>query len=430
MATNLQKNNNQIVEIAYGKSRVGLNVPSNFDVIEPKFLKQVDDPKFSIENGLKNPINSKSLRDIINSDSKIAISVCDITRAQPRKIVLETIIEHIADIVPKSNIKILIATGTHRVNTKEELTSMLGEEIVSSVEIINHDSRDGNSLVKMPSSISDIEVFLNRNWVEADVRITTGFVEPHFFAGFSGGSKMVAPGLAGLKTILKLHNYKRLKNKYSTWAEINKNPIQQDVRKIAVESGVNFTLDVTLNKNQEITGVFSGEIISAHDKACTFAKETAMIEVEEPYDLVITSNSGYPLDQNLYQTVKGISAAAQITKNNGNILCFSECSDGIPDHGEFYKLLSSFNGPIEVESTLSDPNFHCQDQWQVQMLAAITQKHNVSLFTEGLTTEEINKAFLNHEKTPNDLIIKLINKNPALKGCVLPEGPITIPFFN
>jgi len=430
MATNLKQDDHKIVEIAYGTSRVKLNVPNNFDIIEPKYLEGIENPKLSIENALKNPTNSRTLREMVDKNSKIAISVCDITRAQPRKIVLEAIMEYISDIVPKSNIKILIATGTHRVNTKDELIEMLGEEIVSSVEVINHDSRDENSLISVPTSLNDIEVFLNRNWVDADVKITTGFVEPHFFAGFSGGSKMVAPGLAGLKTILKLHNYNRLKNKYSTWAEIENNPIQHDVRQIALESKVDFTLDVTLNKNQEITGVFSGEIISAHNKACQFAKDTAMIHVESPYDLVITSNSGYPLDQNLYQTVKGISAAAQIIKDNGHILCFSECSDGIPNHGEFYKLLSSFNNPDEVEKKLKDPNFHSQDQWQVQILAEITSRNNVSLFSNGLTSKEISKAFMRHEKEPDKLLKKLIRNKPDLKGCVLPEGPITIPFIN
>ena len=430
MATNFQKNDNKIVEIAYGKSRLNLNVPLDFDVIEPKFLEEVDDPKLAIENGLKDPINSKPLRDIINSDSKIAISVCDITRAQPREIVLKTIIEHIEDIVPKANIKILIATGTHRVNTKKELISMLGEEIVNDLTIINHTCDDKSSLIKMNTSLKDVDVLLNKHWVEADIRITTGFVEPHFFAGFSGGSKLVAPGLAGLQTIMKLHNFERLNNPNSIWGEIDNNPIQQDVRKIAKETGVDFTLDVTLNRDQEITNVFSGNLIDSHNIACDFARKTAMVEVDEPYDIVITSNSGYPLDQNLYQTVKGLSAASQITKEGGEILCLSECSDGIPSHGKFYSLLSEFNKPDQVENVLSDPNFHCQDQWQVQILSQIAKKANINLYTEGLSEDEIKNAFMISIQNPQSYLNEKISSSQNLKGCVLPEGPITIPFFN
>jgi len=430
MATNFQKNDNKIVEIAYGKSRLKLNVPSDFDVIEPKFLEEVEDPKLAIESGLKNPINSKPLRDMINSDSTIAISVCDITRAQPREIVLKTIIEHIEDIVPKSNIKILIATGTHRINTKKELISMLGEEIVNDLTIINHTCDDKSSLIKMNTSLKDVDVLLNRHWVEADIRITTGFVEPHFFAGFSGGSKLVAPGLAGLKTIMKLHNFERLNNPNSIWGEIDNNPIQQDVRKIAKETGVDFTLDVTLNRDQKITNVFSGNLIDSHNIACDFARKTAMVEVDEPYDIVITSNSGYPLDQNLYQTVKGLSAASQIVKEGGEILCLSECSDGIPSHGKFYSLLSEFNKPDQVENVLSDPNFHCQDQWQVQILSQIAKKANINLHTEGLSEDEIKNAFMISIQNPQSYLNEKISSSQNLKGCVLPEGPITIPFFS
>jgi nickel-dependent lactate racemase len=430
MTTNFQKNDNKIVEIAYGKSRLKLNVPSNFDVIEPKFLEEINAPKLAIENSLKNPINSKPLRDIINSDSVIAISVCDITRAQPREIVLKAIIEHIEDIVPKSNIKILIATGTHRINTQEELISMLGKEIVNNLTVINHVCDDKESLIKMDTSLKDVDVLLNKHWVEADIRITTGFVEPHFFAGFSGGSKLVAPGLAGLKTIMKLHNFERLNNPNSIWGEINNNPIQQDVRKIAKETGVDFTVDVTLNRDQKITNIFSGNLIDSHNIACDFARKTAMVEVEKPYDIVITSNSGYPLDQNLYQTVKGLSAASQIVKKGGEILCLSECSDGIPNHGKFYSLLSEFNKPDQVEDVLADPNFHCQDQWQVQILSQIAKKTNINLYTEGLSEDEIKNAFMISVQNPQNYLNEKILSNQNIRGCVLPEGPITIPFFN
>ena len=415
------------VHLAYGKSGFDLRVPENFDVIEPKFIEEIGNAKKAINDALVTPINSKPLRKLLENKKNIAISVCDITRAQPRKIVIETIVEHIKDLIPISNIKILIATGTHRENTKDELIEMLGKDIVNSLSIINHICDDDGSLVEMDTSLNDVSVFLNKHWIEADFRITTGFVEPHFFAGFSGGSKLVAPGLAGLKTIMKLHNFERLNSPYSIWGEVDKNPIQQDVRKIALETGVNFTLDVALNRNQKITKVFSGDLIDSHNIACDFARKTAMVEVDEPYDLVITSNSGYPLDQNLYQTVKGLSAASQIIKDGGEILCLSECSDGIPSHGKFYSLLSEFKNPNQVESVLANPKFHCQDQWQVQILSQIAKRVNINLFTQGLSKEEIENAFMFNVENPQGFIEEKINLNSNIRGCVLPEGPITIP---
>tara|TARA_B100000123_G_scaffold266842_1_gene239495 strand:- start:1824 stop:3122 length:1299 start_codon:yes stop_codon:yes gene_type:complete len=415
------------VQLAYGKKGYKLKVPANFDVIEPKFIKEVGSAKEEISKALLSPINSKPLRSLLEGKNDIAISVCDITRAQPRKVVIETIVEHIKDLIPISNIKILIATGTHRENTKDELIEMLGKDIVETLNVINHVCDDKESLIEMPTSLDDVSVLLNKHWVNADFRITTGFVEPHFFAGFSGGSKLVAPGLAGLKTIMKLHNYKRLNNPNSIWGEVEKNPIQQDVRKIAKETGVDFTLDVALNRDQKITNVFSGDLIDSHNEACNFARETAMVQVSQPYDLVITSNSGYPLDQNLYQTVKGLSAASQIVKDNGEILCLSECSDGIPSHGKFYSLLSEFSDPEQVEGMLSDPNFHCQDQWQVQILSQIAKKSNINLYTEGLSDKEIENAFMFNAPDPQRFIDQKVKENINIRGCVLPEGPITIP---
>ena len=415
------------VQLAYGKKGYKLKVPANFDVIEPKFIKEVGSAKEEINKALLFPINSKPLRSLLEGKNDIAISVCDITRAQPRKVVIETIVEHIKDLIPISNIKILIATGTHRANTKEELIEMLGKDIVETLNVINHVCDDKESLIEMPTSLDDVSVLLNKHWVNADFRITTGFVEPHFFAGFSGGSKLVAPGLAGLKTIMKLHNYKRLNNPNSIWGEVEKNPIQQDVRKIAKETGVDFTLDVALNRDQKITNVFSGDLIDSHNEACNFARETAMVQVSQPYDLVITSNSGYPLDQNLYQTVKGLSAASQIVKDNGEILCLSECSDGIPSHGKFYSLLSEFSDPEQVEGMLSDPNFHCQDQWQVQILSQIAKKSKINLYTEGLSDKEIKNAFMFNAPDPQRFIDQKVKENTNIRGCVLPEGPITIP---
>lgn len=415
------------VQLAYGKKGYKLKVPANFDVIEPKFIKEVGSAKEEISKALLSPINSKPLRSLLEGKNDIAISVCDITRAQPRKVVIETIVEHIKDLIPISNIKILIATGTHRANTKDELIEMLGKDIVETLNVINHVCDDKESLIEMPTSLDDVNVLLNKHWVNADFRITTGFVEPHFFAGFSGGSKLVAPGLAGLKTIMKLHNYKRLNNPNSIWGEVEKNPIQQDVRKIAKETGVDFTLDVALNRDQKITNVFSGDLIDSHNEACNFARETAMVQVSQPYDLVITSNSGYPLDQNLYQTVKGLSAASQIVKDNGEILCLSECSDGIPSHGKFYSLLSEFSDPEQVEGMLSDPNFHCQDQWQVQILSQIAKKSKINLYTEGLSDKEIKNAFMFNAPDPQKFIDQKLKENANIRGCVLPEGPITIP---
>src|SRR5438876_3647554 len=210
--------------------------------------------------------------------------------------------------------------------------------------------------------------------VQSDFKITTGFVEPHFFAGFSGGPKMVAPGLAGLETVMELHNAVRIGHPNATWGVTEGNPIHDDVRTIARMTGVDFALDVTLNRDQEITAAFAGDLFQEHMAACEAAKRNVMRRVEEPFDVVVTTNSGYPLDQNLYQAVKGMSAAAKIVRQGGTIICAAECRDGIPDHGAYGQILASCSSPQELLAMIMAPGYSRPDQWQVQIQAQIQAK--------------------------------------------------------
>ena len=213
--------------------------------------------------------------------------------------------------------------------------------------VVDHDARDRANLVDM-GMVGDVPVHLDRRWVEADVRITTGFVEPHFFAGFSGGPKMVAPGLAGLTTTLELHNARRIGDPRATWGVIEGNPVHDAVRAIAAATRVDFAVDVLLDDEQRITRAFAGEILAMHAAACAEARREAMRAVASPFDIVITTNSGYPLDQNLYQAVKGMSAAAEIVRPGGTIICAAECRDGLPDHGSYGTLLHEARSPADV----------------------------------------------------------------------------------
>ncbi|MBM32347.1 MAG: hypothetical protein CL764_05765 [Chloroflexi bacterium] len=412
--------------ILYGKGELKFNVPENTSIIEPNFIQGLKNPKDFITNALRKPINSKPLKSKLKKNKTLAISVCDITRAQPRKIILESIIEEIKEIIHPSDITIIIATGTHRENSKEEIITMLGPEIPKICKVVNHNSRDLTSLLYLGKMGNNVPVYLNKLWLEADYRITTGFVEPHFFAGFSGGAKMVSPGLAGIETVLVLHNPERIKHPNSKWGIIDGNPIQQDIRQICKETGVDFSLDVTLNKFQEITNVFAGELIEMHKEACSFSRKNSMIQVDSPFDVVITGNSGYPLDQNLYQTIKGISSAYQITKKGGKIYCGSECIDGLPNHGSYSKLLKSRKTPHELIKMIEEPSFHSPDQWQVQIQSQILQDCKVFLQSEGLTNSEIVDAHLNPIKSIENEIKKIPSSHSI---CVLPEGPQTIPYL-
>ena len=398
-------------------------------VIEPSFIPAIDDPHEALVAALRAPINRPPLRHIVRRGQKIAISVCDITRAQPRQAMLRALFQEMPGINPE-DVTILIATGTHRGNTHAELEGMLGRDIVADYAVINHDSRDDSSLAYVGQTKTGAPIYLNRHWLAADVRITTGFAEPHFFAGFSGGAKMVAPGLAGLKTVLVLHDARRIGSPNATWGVIEGNPVQDDIREIARTTGVTFSIDVTLNRDQQITGVFAGELFAEHEQACSSSKSSVMCPVDFLFDVVLTTNSGYPLDQNLYQAVKGISAAAKIIKPGGTIICAAECRDGVPNHGSYGELLASRPTPAALLEMINKPGFACPDAWQVQVQAGILMKSRVLVKNSFITDPEIRAA---HFEPVHDISksvsAALEAAGPEATMCVLPRGPQTIPYL-
>jgi nickel-dependent lactate racemase len=272
-------------------------------------------------------------------------------------------------------------------------------------------------------------VWLNREWVDADVRITTGLVEPHFFAGFSGGAKMVAPGLAGLETTLTLHDARRIGDPNARWGVIEGNPVQDDVRAIAAATGTSFTLDVIVDAQHRLVRAYGGELDAAHRAACAEAMKTVMRRLPGRFDVVVTSNAGFPLDQNLYQTVKGMSAAAQVVKPGGTIVCAAECRDGFPDHGGYRDQLASAASPQALLEEISGRRETVPDQWQIQIQAAIQILARVVMHTSTLSDAELARAHL--EQTRD--IATTVGDALAAAGdeatvCVLPEGPQTVPY--
>jgi nickel-dependent lactate racemase len=340
---------------------------------------------------------------------------------------LRAILEVLDGVIRPEDIVVLIATGTHRSNTPDELAAMLGTDVVAACRVVNHDARDASSLDDL-GMVGDVPVSLAREWVEADVRITTGFVEPHFFAGFSGGPKMVAPGLAGIDTVLELHNARRIGDPRATWGVIEGNPVHDAVRAIAAAHPVDFAVDVLLNDEQAITQAFAGELFAMHAAARDAARVEAMQPVDRRFEIVITTNSGYPLDQNLYQTVKGMSAGATVVKPGGTIICAAECRDGLPDHGSYGELLASRSTPAELLEMISSSPVTIPDQWQVQIQARVQMQADVLLRTDGLSDRQVRAAHLEPIEDIGETVERLIAADPGARICVLPQGPQTIPY--
>lgn len=419
------------VELAYGKNGLEMELPGEgTTVLEPSHSPGVPCEEGALRQAFRNPRGTPPLRELARPGQTVAISVCDITRPMPSSRVLPVLLAELEH-VPRDQISILVATGTHRSNTVEELEGMLGAEVVRNYPVINHQSFRTETLTHRGTLASGIPVWLNSIWLESDVKITTGFVEPHFFAGFSGGPKLVAPGLAGFDTIMKLHSAPLIAHPRATWGITHGNPIHDAIREVAALSGVDFSLDVTLNRDHEITSVHAGEIFKSHGAACRFAKKTAMQPVARPFDVVVTTNSGYPLDLNLYQSVKGMSAAARIVRRGGAIVCAAECSDGIPEHGEYRKLLASTSDPSSFLDRIRQEDVTTHDQWQVQIQSQIQLKARVLLKSDGLTPRQIRSAHLEPVQDLEATVLELLDEyGPDARLGVLPQGPQTIPYLS
>ena len=419
------------VRLEYGTNGLDVEFPADrTTVIEPVFIPANPDPAGTLVKAIRSPIGRPPLRELFRPGQTVGISVCDITRAQPRQIMIEALLSEMPG-VRMDDVIIFIATGTHRANTPAEIDQMLGREIARACRVVCHNSRDDASLISVGKTSSGAPVWLNREWVKSEFKITTGFVEPHFFAGFSGGPKMVAPGLAGLETVLHLHDARRIGHANATWGVIEGNPVHDDVREIARMTGVDFALDVTLNRDQQIAAAFAGDVLEEHAAACAVARKTVMRPVERPFDVVVTTNSGYPLDQNLYQAVKGMSAAAKIIKPGGTILCAAECRDGIPNHGAYGEILASRSSPRELLDMITAPGYSRPDQWQVQIQAQIQLKARVMLKSDYLTDEQIRRAHLEPVHDIAGAVEEALRAaGPNATLCVLPQGPQTIPYVS
>jgi nickel-dependent lactate racemase len=295
------------------------------------------------------------------------------------------------------------------------------------VPVVQHDAFDLERHALLGVAETGADAWIERAFLEQDVRILTGFIEPHFFAGFSGGPKMVCPGLAAIQTVLHTHSAPFIAHPNATWGVTVGNPVHDEARAIAALARPHFSLDVTLNKRRQITAVFAGELFAAHAAGCHFARETAMAAVERPYDVVVTTNSGYPLDQNLYQAVKGMSAAAQIVRPGGAILIASECADGLPEHGLYKDLLRQAPGPEAFLERLAEPGFRAHDQWQVQVQAQIQRRARVLVKAEGVSAAQLRAAWFEPVDDVAASVRRLVREHGP-RVAALPQGPQTIPY--
>lgn len=419
------------INLAYGKKGLEWDVPDGYhvDIIEPQWVEGLRDQMGAVTENLRSPIGSKPLKDLVSRDSKIGIIFSDVTRATPYHIILPALLKEL-DHVDQQNIILFCATGTHRPAPPDELATILGREFAGKYRIVQNDTNDRSQYMHAGNTSSGNQIYLNAELAACDLKILTGFIEPHFFMGFSGGGKAVMPGMAYIDTIRYNHSISMLENENARWGITSGNPLWEDVHEAVDLLSDLFLLNITLNKRREISGVYAGDLRRAHKQGCIFAKKTAMAPVDEPYDLVITSNSGYPLDLNIYQSVKGMSAAMQVVKKGGDILIATECWDGIPENTDFARMLAAVDNIDDLYDHVKMNEKDFQDTWQIFYEVLIQRWANVHLYTDKLDDDTVRKALFSPVQDPEALIREILEKHGHdARICVLPEGPLTIPYI-
>jgi nickel-dependent lactate racemase len=413
---------------AFGKTGLALDLPSGFDykVLEARSASPVADQLAAVEAAMDAPTAGPSLTELARGKRSASISVCDITRPAPNKLVLPPLLKRLHEAgIPRENVTILIATGLHRLATPAELDEILSPAIAAGYRIVNHNARELAEHRFLGHTQSGTPVYVAEDFVAADLHITLGFIEPHLMAGFSGARKLVAPGLAAQETIKVLHSPKFMRDPKAVEGSIEGNPLHRELLEIASMAGHHFMVDVALTRDRQVAAVFAGEPVEAHRAGMKFVSKVMLEQLPAPVDAVVTSCAGYPLDLTFYQAIKGITAAQHIVKQGGRILLIAECQEG-PGAAEFCEMLKKTNSGASFLDLIKEAPV-VVDQWQLEKLALVTRKADILFYTPGLPVEYHKTLWGAIFSRPEDAIRSLTEGlAPNSTIALMPEGPYVL----
>jgi len=416
------------LRLAFGKEGLPVTLPSGFDytVLECPVVAPLRDPVAAIEDALDNPVAGPSLRELAAGKRTAAISVCDITRPAPNRMVLPPLLARLdAAGVPKAGIRILIATGLHRPATKAEILQIVGEAVAEQYEVLNHDARNPDLHCPLGKTRSGTPVHIDRRFLDADLHLSLGLIEPHLMLGFSGGRKLVAPGLAFEATIKTLHSSRFMRDARTCEGSVDDNPLHAELLEIARMARHDFLVDVALTRTRGLAGVWAGEPEAAHRAGMDKVRRAMYQPVPQAADAVITTGAGYPLDLTFYQSIKGVTAASQIVKKGGRILLFGECQEG-SGAPEFSRLLSEYSSDAEFLKAIDGVPVTV-DQWQLEKLALATQKAGVVYCAPGLPAPQLERLWGAGFREPESALKNFFEDlNPGSHVAVMPEGPYVL----
>jgi nickel-dependent lactate racemase len=416
---------------AFGKTGLALDLPEGFcyQVLEARSAVPLADPAAAIEGALDNPQAGPPLRQLASGKRSAAISVCDITRPAPNREVLPPLLARLESAgIPRQRITILIATGLHRPATGAEIQEICGEWATGKYRVVNHHARQLAEHRYLGNTASGTPVFIDERFLSADLHITLGFIEPHLMLGFSGGRKLIAPGLAAEETIKVLHSPKFMRDPRAVEGSIEENPLHRELLEIARLARHDFLVDAALARGtgqRPIAAVFAGEPVAAHRQGVELVSQVMLETLHEPVDAVITTAAGYPLDLTFYQAVKGITAASHVVKPGGKILLLAECAEG-PGGAEFSQMLAKHSSDRGFMDKIAGAPV-VVDQWQLEKLALVIAKAEVLYYVPGLPRDYHASLWGRAYATAEAAISALTSSlSPGARIALIPEGPYVL----
>jgi nickel-dependent lactate racemase len=417
------------LSLDYGRTGLAVELQAaNLVVLDPPKVTPLAQPTQAIEQAMRNPIGTAPLSAMARGRQSACIVICDITRPVPNETILTPMLATLAAAgIPRDQILLLIATGLHRPNTPEEIIEMVGPEIARQYRVENHFGKDRDQHQYLGTTPRGVPAWIDRRFCEADLKIAVGLIEPHLMAGFSGGRKVICPGIAGIETIRAWHSPPFLEHPRAGCGMVEGNPVHEENTRIARMAGCDFIVNVVINGQRQITSVVAGDMESAWEQGVLDCRAQLGVRLERPADIVITSSAGYPLDTTFYQSVKGMTGVLPIVRPGGTIIVAASLTEGIGSP-EFEGLLREWSDLEAFVQQIHDPEYFVMDQWQLEELAKVRRQCRVVMVSDGLPADLLQQFFVDTAPTVESALAQALQQQGAESlVAVVPKGPYLLP---
>jgi nickel-dependent lactate racemase len=417
------------VKLEYGRTGLVAELPDERVVrtLHYKDAPPLDDPDASLAEVLARPNGTPPLAQLAQGKKNCCIAICDITRPVPNEIILRPLLAILeAAGIPHKEITILVATGLHRESTEDEIVEMVGPHIAAHYRIENHHGQNRDEHTYLGDSPRGVPIWIDTRYVNADLKITIGLIEPHFMAGYSGGRKLICPGLAAIDTIKVWHGPAFLEHPKAESGSLIGNPVHEENTWMAQRAGCDFIVNVVIDAQRRPLKFVAGDMIAAFEEGVVFCSQVVRDAIAEPVDIVVTSGAGYPLDTTFYQAVKGMNCALSILKPGGTIILCASMTEGIGSP-QFQQLFHENDTLEGFMHRITHEGYFVMDQWQLEELAKVRRKAKVKVISDGLPPETLNSLFVEWAPSIEIAVAEsLVEYGPEAKVAVIPKGPYVL----